>query len=665
MKLKKITLTNFGIYKNFHAYDFSVTPEKNLILISGKNGAGKTTLLNALKLCLYGPMFLGYQGYSAPYYAYVETKLNEFAKKEIEQTYSIHLSFELTEDQTVQNYEIHRNWHYSRRGKLKEDLIVLKNDDTLSGKKVVEFFQYLQKLIPPSLFDIYFFDGEKIEKLFLLKNGTEDLMEIFESLYNLDLFSQLQTDLTNYVHRKTVYNTLDENQKKYTDLIARKQTLLDQFKDGEIQIDRLERKIQHAKIDLEEKEKFYHTMGGLRKEESARLREELQYATQIKEEMSQKTKEFIHELLPFYILKDEINKLSKSLYKEKEYRDQLVVSKALTKPKLSNQISGNLDIQAMNISKDKITRILQILSEEFKPHFNENFIFNISPEDESFILHLKWLVNNPDYPAGFLQEHYKLIHSQNQKISQINKDLEATMGEDLVTLLEEIKKLSASITELKVKYDSQIDIQKERELSLTNLNEEIKIMSDEIKKIRKDKNIFDVVMKIQQALEAYNYQAKQTRFHDLEAFATDIFNTLIRKDDFIKEIRIGKNQGEIQLINKLDMVIPHSNLSAGERQIYALSLLYGMLKTSTKQVPLVFDTLLGRLDTSHKANILSQFLKTCGEQVIVLATDTEIGEDEEKLLAPFMAQHYKIEFDAELNSSVIQKKENGGVLVAI
>ncbi|BES64347.1 DNA sulfur modification protein DndD [Gottschalkiaceae bacterium SANA] len=656
MKLKKITLNNFGIYKNQHEYDFSVTPEKNLILISGKNGAGKTTLLNALKLCLYGPMFLGYQGYSAPYYAYVETKLNEYAKKDLTQTYSIHLSFELTEDQTVQSYEIHRNWHYSKRRKLKENLVVLKNDDTLSGKETVEFFQYLQKLIPPSLFDIYFFDGEKIEKLFLLKNGTDDLTEIFESLYNLDLFSQLQTDLTNYVHRKTVYNTLDENQKKYTNLMSKKQTILDQFKDNEIQIDRLGLKIQHAETDLEEREMFYHTMGGLKKEESARLRSELQHATQIKEEMHQKTKEFIHELLPFYILKDELNMLSKSLLNEKEYRDQLIVSKALTKPKLSSQIIETLENEEMKISKEAITRILQLLSEEFRPQLKENFRYNISPEDEAFIHHLKSQINNPDYPDKYLQSHYELIHTQNQKISRINKELETTMGEDLVTLLEEIKQASTSITELKLKHDSQTDIQNERKTSLESLNEEIKLLSDEIKKIRKDRNIFDVVIRVQQALETYKDQAKQTRFHDLEAFATDIFNTLIRKDDFIKEIRIGKNQGEIQLINKLDMVIPHSNLSAGERQIYALSLLYGMLKTSTKQVPLVFDTLLGRLDTSHKANIISQFLKTCGEQVIVLATDTEIGVKEEKLLAPFMAQHYKIEFNAELNSSVVEKK---------
>ena len=424
MKLKKITLNNFGIYRGQHEYDFSVTPEKNLILISGKNGAGKTTLLNALKLCLYGPMFLGYQGYSNQYYAFVDSKLNEYAKKEIAQTYSISLAFDLVEDQAIKNYEIKRNWHYNSRGKLKEELSVHKDSMRISSKQALEFFQYLQKLMPPSLFDIYFFDGEKIEKLFLLKNGTEDLMGIFESLYNLDLFSQLQSDLTNYIHRKTVYNTLDENQKKYSDLITTKQSLLDQIKDNDSEIEQIEKVIRDTEIDLEEKEKLHHVLGGLKNEETARLREELQHINFVKEEKVMQTKEFVHELLPFFLLKEELNQLSKSLFDEKEYRDQMTVSNALKGQDLAKQLEISLDAHDVDTTPQVIETILQLLSDEFMPTMKSSFQYNISSEDEHFIHELTRKLNHPDYPEGYLQSHYELIHNQNKRISEINKKLE-------------------------------------------------------------------------------------------------------------------------------------------------------------------------------------------------------------------------------------------------
>ena len=69
-------------------------------------------------------------------------------------------------------------------------------------------------------------------------------------------------------------------------------------------------------------------------------------------------------------------------------------------------------------------------------------------------------------------------------------------------------------------------------------------------------------------------------------------------------------------------------LSEGEKQIYALSLVYALLKTSNKSIPVVLDSIFGRLDSEHKLNILSKYLPNLRKQVIVLSTDIEISDND-------------------------------------
>ena len=54
MLLERITLQNFGIYKDENIFDLTSTKEKPIILCGGKNGGGKTTLFDSVMLCLYG-----------------------------------------------------------------------------------------------------------------------------------------------------------------------------------------------------------------------------------------------------------------------------------------------------------------------------------------------------------------------------------------------------------------------------------------------------------------------------------------------------------------------------------------------------------------------------------------------------------------------------------
>ena len=59
MKINKLILKNFSSFEGINEFDFSVTEDKNIILIGGQNGAGKTSLFSAIKVALYGPLAFG------------------------------------------------------------------------------------------------------------------------------------------------------------------------------------------------------------------------------------------------------------------------------------------------------------------------------------------------------------------------------------------------------------------------------------------------------------------------------------------------------------------------------------------------------------------------------------------------------------------------------
>ena len=48
MKIKRITLYNIGPYVDLNTFDFSISKDRNVVLIGGKNGAGKTTFFKSI-----------------------------------------------------------------------------------------------------------------------------------------------------------------------------------------------------------------------------------------------------------------------------------------------------------------------------------------------------------------------------------------------------------------------------------------------------------------------------------------------------------------------------------------------------------------------------------------------------------------------------------------
>lgn len=129
---------------------------------------------------------------------------------------------------------------------------------------------------------------------------------------------------------------------------------------------------------------------------------------------------------------------------------------------------------------------------------------------------------------------------------------------------------------------------------------------------------------------------------------TDVYKKLAHKNQ-VHRIDIDET-GQTRILSREGDEIPFDK-SAGENQVFATALLAGLANISGIDAPLVVDTPLGRLDSTHRANILKYWVSDKSRQVILLSQDKEIDRDTYAMLEPSVSKIYLLQH-SEIGSGV-------------
>ena len=157
MKINRIILYNFNSFEGINEFDFSAANEnQNIILIGGKNGAGKTSLFTAIKIGLYGPLAFGYISNNPHYISRIKECINTNAFHTNKVEASIRISLSLTMERAEKEFSIIREWDYIGQ-KLNEHYYVESDGRKLDDEAEAFFQNYLLSIIPPDLFEFFFF----------------------------------------------------------------------------------------------------------------------------------------------------------------------------------------------------------------------------------------------------------------------------------------------------------------------------------------------------------------------------------------------------------------------------------------------------------------------------------------------------------------------------
>jgi DNA sulfur modification protein DndD len=140
---------------------------------------------------------------------------------------------------------------------------------------------------------------------------------------------------------------------------------------------------------------------------------------------------------------------------------------------------------------------------------------------------------------------------------------------------------------------------------------------------------------------------RATRRHlgRIESLMLDAFRALLHKSSLVRELSIDPETYRVGLTGQDGRPLPFSRLSAGERQLLATAMLWGLARASGRPVPTIIDTPLGRLDSSHRRNLIERYFQNAAHQVLLLSTDEEIVGSYEEALHPAVARHYLLSHD--------------------
>ncbi len=130
----------------------------------------------------------------------------------------------------------------------------------------------------------------------------------------------------------------------------------------------------------------------------------------------------------------------------------------------------------------------------------------------------------------------------------------------------------------------------------------------------------------------------------------------MHKSDLVHRVAIDTHTFSLSLYDPQGQPVAKHRLSAGEKQLLAIAFLWGLARVSGRHLPIAIDTPLGRLDSSHRNNLVERYFPTASHQVILLSTDTEIGKTEYERLKELeaIAQEYLLKYNSSEGHTVVE-----------
>jgi DNA sulfur modification protein DndD len=119
----------------------------------------------------------------------------------------------------------------------------------------------------------------------------------------------------------------------------------------------------------------------------------------------------------------------------------------------------------------------------------------------------------------------------------------------------------------------------------------------------------------------------------------------------VERIHIEPASFGVTLFDEAGHALSKERLSEGEKQIFAISVLWGLARASAHPLPAIIDTPMARLDTAHRGYLVERYFPHASHQVVILSTDTEVDRHYYHALEPHIARAYHLGYDEKTRST--------------
>ncbi len=661
MYLRNLIIENFGVFDGLHEFELAPLPasadnNRHLTVISGHNGAGKSTLFQAMRLALYGSLALGDRVSQQDYNHYLADRLHHRKGHPMADEARVGLTYLYVQSGQSMGVEVERRW--KRKGRtLIETLDVRRNGEPLDMPST-DHQAWLLELIPPGLAPLCFFDAERLDELANPELHNGQLGESLRRLLGLDLVERLRTDLEFLTQRRGGQKA-DRLRQEVLQQQADLDVLKEQLAHLQIESEALTVERQQLESLLMQQERRLVSEGGSYAARRPQVQEALALNTGESAELAEKLRDLCGELLPFALAPELCTALTNRLAREAE-RERLQMAAGLWQERLAAVQHRLQDDQMW--SEIPISRpVRELLAQRLVSVFLE-------PQaqyqaQQSPLVH-QIAAPDRDQLQAWVSETLSVTGPQaralGERLAQLREErrsLETELGrapaeEVLAPIHAEILRLQKLLEEVQVRrtgLDKRTGaLQFQRDEQARRLQH----TADQFQAAQANERQLVLAEQSKRVLDAYRDALVHRQVAALGGAVVAAFNGLCRKEHLLASAEIRAEDFDVQLLGISGRTLNLGDFSAGERQIYALALLWALRQLGGGQLPLVIDTPLARLDDVHRWRLFQSYFPAVSNQVILFATEAELGSDLLSQAAPYLARVYHLEFDRQEGRTV-------------
>ncbi|MEH6621160.1 MAG: DNA sulfur modification protein DndD [Dietzia maris] len=651
MILNELVLQNVGTFAGRQVIDLTPPTEtKPIILVGGLNGAGKTTILEAIHLALYGALANQGGRRTGSYEKYLRGLIHRGAPDT--EGAAIELTFTAYQEGAEHTYWIRRSWRST--GASVREILLVSVDGRHDRSLTSTWNEHVETFLPRGIAGLFFFDGEQIEALADLERSRQVLGSALTALLGLDLVDRLATDLLVLKRRHRGKQVPDELRRA----VDEKMEALTRTRQAEESAAQHEREciadLERQKAYLHEASEKLRAAGGdlLEQRESietqsAHVRSRLQQCEEdIRTELAGAT--------PLLQVGDLLEKLLGQARREvRAQRDGLMVGAFTDRDRLLIE-----KLTESDVSQSTIIAVQEFLESDRDRRRQSSDVEEIlGTSDSAPLEHLlgSTLPESRSRLERALEQRtaLKAELDQTERVLAAIPDPEALgpltrTREEARHSLHRAEAAAALATELAA------TAQAERVKALATHEAALDKAAQVNLAAEDDRRLVEHADRVRTTLEGLRIEATRRHLERISQLILEALGMLLRKERLVTDVQIDPETHTVSLTGVDEHPLPARNLSAGERQLLAVALLWGLARAAGQPLPVVIDTPLGRLDGSHRGHLLDRYFPQASHQVVLLSTDTEIDEEAFARIAPKVGRSYHLEFDRETNATTVE-----------
>ena len=648
MILDELIVENFGVFGGRHSIQLAPKSKKRrIVVVGGLNGRGKTTILDAVQIALYGnrsrPSKRGTLGYET----YLERAW--FREALPDQPYSVELAFSIQESGTATQYRVRRSWR--RAGRSLKETIDVSRDGVHDRALTATWPDHIEELLPLEISSLFFFDGEKIEALADPTQASSVVAAAIDSLLGLGLIERLQRDLTVIGKRKQDEFLSGAEVQDLTQLASAVELASAKALAAAEAVEFHTNALDLLTSSLASLEEEARREGGDLFERRAELEQQkIDADTEVRvSEVS--LRELAGGALPLSLCQELLGRLVKERGEPDQIESGLLQALLETRDGQVLSFLENLlpevELAAADefLTQDRIGRTVSLGASNFLPSRTvlraaHSALEQISEARESMIEILANRDQGEELGSALGKQLAGVPTGETigrllERRDRVRNDIEA--AKRALTLLEEAE--TTARTEL-TKHETAYERSRQ---------------SAALEQLRgKDAGrIIEHASKVRDTLDRLKAEVRQRSIKKIELQVLQCYRKLLGKENLVAGLKFDLETCTPTLTTKGGEELHIEGLSAGERQLFAVALLWGLALVSGRALPTIVDTPLGRLDSVHRRTLVDRYFPHAAQQVILLSTDKEIDRELAECLEPATGRWYRLEYSEELRSTEI------------